>query len=107
MVFRLRSQVGPQTCSIIVGYYRRKDLIYVARVRNAFVPMQRRQIFQKLRGLVSSKMPCVNLPDKHESRWGESHTAEKMKKCVWLRPEAIAQVEFLEWTEADRLAHCI
>jgi len=28
-----------------------------------------------------------------------------MKKCVWLRPEAVAQIEFLEWTEADRLRH--
>jgi hypothetical protein len=30
--------------------------------------------------------------------WGDELTAEKMKKCVWLRPEAVAQVEFLEWT---------
>jgi len=28
-----------------------------------------------------------------------------MKKCVWLRPEAVVQVEFLEWTEGDRLRH--
>jgi DNA ligase D-like protein (predicted ligase) len=91
--------------SLIVGYYRGKDLVYVARVRNGFVPMQRRQLFEQLRSLVSLKMPFVNLPDKHESRWGESLTAEKMKKCVWLRPELVAQIEFLEWTEADRLRH--
>jgi bifunctional non-homologous end joining protein LigD len=28
-----------------------------------------------------------------------------MKKCVWLRPELVAQVEFLEWTESDHLRH--
>ena len=28
-----------------------------------------------------------------------------MTKAVWLRPEAVAQIEFLEWTEADRLRH--
>ena len=28
-----------------------------------------------------------------------------MKKAVWLRPEVVAQIEFLEWTEADRLRH--
>jgi ATP-dependent DNA ligase len=28
-----------------------------------------------------------------------------MKKCVWLRPEAVVQVDFLEWTGADRLRH--
>jgi DNA ligase D-like protein (predicted ligase) len=91
--------------SLILGYYRGKDLVYVARTRNGFVPVQRREIFQKLRGLVSSKMPFVNLPDKHPSRWGESLTAEKMKQCIWLRPEMVAQIEFVEWTEADRLRH--
>jgi len=91
--------------SLIVGYYRGKDLFYTARVRNGFVPLQRRQIFEKIRGLVSLKMPFVNLPDKHPSRWGDNLTAEKMKECVWLRPQAVAQIEFLEWTEADRLRH--
>jgi bifunctional non-homologous end joining protein LigD len=91
--------------SIIVGYYRGKDLVYVARVRNGFVPALRRQVFQKIRHLTSETMPFVNLPDEHESRWGESLTAERMKACVWLRPEAVAQIEFLEWTDADRLRH--
>jgi hypothetical protein len=29
----------------------------------------------------------VNQPDKHPSRWGDALTADKMKKCVWLRPD--------------------
>src|SRR2546430_6773701 len=91
--------------SLIVGYYRGKDLVYVARVRNGFVPASRRQVFEKIRHLVSPAMPFVNLPDAHKSRWGDELTAEKMKECVWLRPEAVAQIEFLEWTEADRLRH--
>jgi DNA ligase D-like protein (predicted ligase) len=91
--------------SLIVGYWRGKDLLYAARVRNGFAPMQRRQIFQRIRGLISPQMPFVNLPDKHPSRWGDSLTAEKIKQCVWLRPEAVAQIEFLETTEADRLRH--
>jgi len=91
--------------SLIVGYYRGKDLVYVARVRNGFVVASRRQVFEKLRHLVSPTMPFVNLPDTHKSRWGDELTAEKMKECVWLRPEAVAQIEFLEWTEADRLRH--
>jgi bifunctional non-homologous end joining protein LigD len=28
-----------------------------------------------------------------------------MKECVRLRPEAVAQIEFLEWTAGDRLRH--
>jgi ATP-dependent DNA ligase len=91
--------------SLIVGYYRGKDLVYVARVRNGFVPASRRQVFEKIRHLASPTMPFVNLPDTHKSRWGDELTAEKMKECVWLRPEAVAQIEFLEWTEADGLRH--
>jgi DNA ligase D-like protein (predicted ligase) len=91
--------------SLIVGYYRGKDLVYVARVRNGFVPASRRQVFEKIRHLASPVMPFANLPDTHKSRWGDELTAEKMKECVWLRPEAVAQIEFLEWTAGDRLRH--
>jgi DNA ligase D-like protein (predicted ligase) len=91
--------------SLIVGYYRGKDLVYVARVRNGFVPASRRQVFEKIRHLTSPTMPFVNLPDTHKSRWGDELTAEKIKECVWLRPEAVARIEFLDWTEADRLRH--
>jgi bifunctional non-homologous end joining protein LigD len=91
--------------SLIVGYYRSNDLMYVARVRNGFVPASRRQVFERIRGFISPTMPFVNLPDEHPSRWGENLTAEKMKDCVWLRPVAVAQIEFLEWTDGDRLRH--
>jgi bifunctional non-homologous end joining protein LigD len=28
-----------------------------------------------------------------------------MKGSVWLKPQAVAQIEFLEWTGADHLRH--
>jgi ATP-dependent DNA ligase len=90
--------------SLIVGYCQGKDLMYVARVRNGFVPASRRQVFEKIRHLVSPIMPFANLPDTHKARWGDELTAEKMKDCVWLRPEAVAQVEFLEWTAGEKSA---
>ncbi len=94
--------------SLIVGYYRGSDLVYVARVRNGFVPGSRRQVFEKIRHLVSPTKPFVNLPDTHKSRWGDELTAEKMKECVWLRPEAVARIEFLDWTaETDCGTHSL
>jgi ATP-dependent DNA ligase len=30
---------------------------------------------------------------------------EKMKECVWVRPEVVAEIQFLEWTGADHLRH--
>jgi len=68
--------------AIIVGFYCDKDLIYVARVRNGFVPASRRHVFEKLRPLVTSECPFVNLPEKHRARWGEGLAAEDMKKCI-------------------------
>ena len=91
--------------SLIVGYYDGDQLLYVARTRNGFVPASRRRVFSKLRYLVTPTCPFVNLPETHRSRFGEELSAEKMKKAVWLRPEAVAQIEFLEWTDGDRLRH--
>jgi DNA ligase D-like protein (predicted ligase) len=91
--------------AIIVGYYRENELIYVARTRNGFVPASRRRVFERLKPLVVPNCPFVNLPETYKARWGEALTAEKMKKCVWVRPEIVAQIEFLEWTDADHLRH--
>ncbi len=91
--------------SIIVGYFKGKDLMYVARTRNGFVPASRRQVFGKLKHLEMPTCPFVNLPETQPSRFGRELDAETMKKAVWLRPEVVAQIEFLEWTERDRLRH--
>jgi len=91
--------------SLIVGYYEGDKLMYVARTRNGFVPASRRQVFSKLKHLVMPTCPFVNLPETRRSRFGEEINAEKMKKAIWLRPEAVARIEFLEWTEGDRLRH--
>lgn len=91
--------------SIIVGYYKGTELIYVARVRNGFVPATRRQVLVKLRPLAPWDCSFANLPETEKGRWGEGLTAEDMKKCVWVRPELVAQIEFLEWTESDHLRH--
>jgi ATP-dependent DNA ligase len=91
--------------TIVIGYYRGKDLVYVARTRNGFVPASRRMVYEKLKFLVVDKCPFVNLPETGRARWGEILDAEKMKKCIWVRPKLVAVIEFLEWTEGDRLRH--
>jgi bifunctional non-homologous end joining protein LigD len=91
--------------SLIVGFYRESELIYVAKIKNGFAPLMRREIFEKAKKLITSKCPFVNLPESHKGRWGQGLTAEDMKKCVWVRPKLVAQVEFLEWSGADHLRH--
>jgi ATP-dependent DNA ligase len=91
--------------SIVVGFYKEKALHYAARVRAGFVPTTRRQVFDAIKHLKAAKCPFVNLPEKEPGRWGEGFTAEKMKEAVWLKPRAVAQIEFLQWTGADHLRH--
>jgi bifunctional non-homologous end joining protein LigD len=91
--------------AIVLGYYRGQDLIYVARVRNGLIPASRHQIFARLKPLIISKCPFANLPETHKGRWGEGLTAADMEKCVWVRLEIVARIEFLEWTESNHLRH--
>ena len=96
-----RSHLGLD--AIIVGVYRGKDLYFNARVRAGLTPPTRRQVYQALHNLETGKCPFVNLPQPTAGRWGLGITAEAMKGMVWLRPEAVAQIEFLEWTEGSIL----
>lgn len=91
--------------SLVVGFYKGKDLHYAARVRAGFVPATRRQVFDTIKHLQSVRCPFVNLPEKTAGRWGEGFTAEKMEKAVWIKPEAVALIEFLEWMGGDHLRH--
>jgi bifunctional non-homologous end joining protein LigD len=91
--------------SLVVGFYRGKDLFYAARVRAGLVPATRREVFERLKHLKTPKCPFVNLPEEAAGRWGQGLTAEKMQDCVWVRPELVARIQFLEWTGADHLRH--
>ena len=62
------SQLGLD--SIVVGFYKGRDLYYAARVRAGFVPTTRRKTSEAIRHLKTPKCPFVNLPEKEAGRWG-------------------------------------
>ncbi|HEV3410464.1 MAG TPA: non-homologous end-joining DNA ligase, partial [Chthoniobacterales bacterium] len=91
--------------SLLVGVYEGRQLMFVARVKNGFVPRLREEVFAKFKGLQTDKCPFVNLPEKKGVRRGEALTAEKMKEYRWLKPKLVCQVSFVEWTDAGNLRH--
>ena len=91
--------------SLLTGYYEGPRLIFNAKVKNGFVPRMRQEIFRRLEALRTEVCPFANLPEPKSARRGEALTAEVMKKCRWLKPELVAQVEFTEWTAANHLRH--
>ena len=91
--------------AVLAGFYKGRDLHFCGSVRNGFVPASRRTVHAAIASLEVTTCPFVNLPEQSPGRWGQGLTATKMKNCVWLRPETVAQFRFLEWTPNDHLRH--
>jgi ATP-dependent DNA ligase len=91
--------------ALLVGYYEGGKLIFAARVRNGFVPATRETVFRHFKKLHSKECPLANLPESKKGRWDEGLTAADMKKCIWLKPELVAALEYAEWTPANHLRH--
>lgn len=91
---------------LLVGVYEKKRFIFVAKVKNGFVPRLRDEMLPALRDLATGACPFKNLPEKKTARWGEALTAEKMKECRWVKPKLVCQVAYVEWTDAGHLRHC-
>ncbi len=89
--------------ALIVGYYDGAKLLYVAKVRNGFVPHIRREVFSRFKDLTTDACPFANLPEQKRTQW--ALTKEEMQKCRWLKPELVAQIEFTEWTPDGHLRH--
>ena|SRR5919108_4883548 len=93
----------PLLDALVLGYYDNGKLLYAVKVRNGFVPHLRREVVARLKDLEIDTCPSANLPEKKRTQW--ALTNEEMKKCVWLRPEVVAQIEFNEWTPDGHLRH--
>jgi bifunctional non-homologous end joining protein LigD len=91
--------------ALIVGYYEDGALRYGGNVRAGFTPRVRREVFAQLEPLAIARCPFVDLPNAKMSHWGGGVTAEQMKEMRWLKPSAVVQVRFVEWTVEGHLRH--
>ena len=91
--------------SLVVGFYSGDSLMYAARVRAGLVPATRRELYSRLKPFIVEKCPFANLPESKSGRWGQGLTAAKMKECIWVKPELVANFEFLEWTDTNHVRH--
>ena len=98
--------VGPKSFdAVIFGYFEAGRLLYAGWTRNGFTPILRDQLHKEFHALGSSECPFANLPEHRSGQWGLGLTAEKMKDCRWLKPELVAQFEYVEWTPDNHLRH--
>lgn len=91
--------------SLLVGYYEAGQLRFAGKVRAGFTPHVRREVAAALKPLHAAACPFADLPSSKASRWGGGVTAEQMKEMQWVKPRAVAQVRFVEWTGDGHLRH--
>jgi bifunctional non-homologous end joining protein LigD len=90
---------------LLAGYYEGQKLIFVAKIKNGFVPVLKMEISRRFHRLETDVCPFANLPEPKSARRGEALTADVMRKMQWLKPKLVAQIEFTEWTENNHLRH--
>jgi bifunctional non-homologous end joining protein LigD len=62
-------------------------------------------VFSEISKVKTPDCPFANLPERQKTRWGHALDGSKIKECVWVKPQVVAQIEYLEWTESDHLRH--
>ena len=90
---------------LLIGEFRNDgNLYFIKRLIAGLNPFNRKPIYDALQNLKTSKCPFANLPER-ASEHQYAVTEEVMQKCIWLKPEQTAEIEFIERTPHGRLRH--
>lgn len=87
---------------LVVGKTRGGKHFYVEAVKNGFVPVMRRRVFDAIKGFETDKCSYLNLPEK---KGAHSMDREKMKTVRRLKPRVLCEVAFTERTASGYLRH--
>jgi bifunctional non-homologous end joining protein LigD len=88
--------------ALILGYYRKKRLIFAGRVGTGFNEKSLREIYRKLKPL-ESDVPLIEEVREPSGRWRPK--GWKASDTRWVKPRLVAQVQFTEWTDDGLLRH--
>ncbi|HEV7676010.1 MAG TPA: hypothetical protein VGQ12_15880 [Candidatus Angelobacter sp.] len=90
---------------LLIGEHREDGKLYfMKRLIAGLNQFNRPEIFKSVQDLKTKKVPFVNLPEKR-SQHQHAVTDEVMSQVVWLKPEQLAKIEFVERTPHGRLRH--
>jgi DNA ligase D-like protein (predicted ligase) len=82
--------------SILIGEWRAEKLYFLDKVRAGLIPHTRRMLYETLKPLVTKTCPFVNLPEPRTR--AHALTEEEMKKCIWVKPERLVEIEYVSRT---------
>jgi bifunctional non-homologous end joining protein LigD len=91
--------------SLLVGFYDSNRLHFAGKVRAGLTPHVRAEILRTIGPDKTTRCPFVNLPIGKTSHWGEGISEQEMTTLLWVKPKAVVEVSFVEWTRDGLLRH--
>jgi bifunctional non-homologous end joining protein LigD len=80
--------------ALLLGYYRKSQLIYCGRVGTGFTNDSLKRLAAELKRHKRESPPFENPP-----------TGSERRGVTWVQPTLVCEVEFTEWTDDGRLRH--
>src|SRR5215468_3804558 len=94
----------PWLGALLLGYYDPDGrLVYAGRAGTGIDHAELEHLWRRLQPLAVSKMP-LDEPPRRDSRFGSPLT---LSRVHWVRPELVAEVKFLSWTEDNLLRQVV
>jgi bifunctional non-homologous end joining protein LigD len=91
--------------ALLIGVYEKKQLRFCGKVGTGFDRKLLSSLHAQMKKLRAESCPFFNLPEASAGRWGGGVTASEMKRCTWVKPLLVAEVQFTEWTGDGSLRH--
>ena len=94
----------PWLGALLLAYYDPDGrLVYAGRAGTGIDYAELERLWRRLQPLVTSEMP-LDVPPPRDSRFGSPLT---LSRVHWVRPELVAEVKFLSWTEDNLLRQVV
>ena len=94
----------PHLGALLLGYYDPGGrLTYAGRVGTGINQAELERLWRRLQPLATSKMP-LDVPPPRSTRFGSPLV---LSRVHWVRPELVAEVKFLSWTEDNLLRQTV
>jgi ATP-dependent DNA ligase len=94
----------PHLGALLLAYYDPGGrLVYAGRVGSGINTAELQRLWRRLQPLATDKMP-LDLPPPRSTRFGSPLV---LSRVHWVRPEVVAEVKFLTWTEDNLLRQVV
>jgi ATP-dependent DNA ligase len=94
----------PVLGALLLGYYDpRGRLVYAGRVGTGINAAELERLGRRLQPLATNKIP-LGVPPRRSTRFGSPLV---LSRVHWVRPELVAEVKFLAWTEDNLLRQVV